>query len=315
MPVPTVTVVAALSSSSSCVTANAAPTPSSAITARPVARAKSLVLRAIGRAAGRAVGEHDRAVVSETGSPARSRRRIEAARGRRRRPQLVVGQQRQDEAVQGRLDVGHELDGRRGGRGRRAAADEHVEQAAELAEVVGRRRVGDGAAERSGLQHLGAGAAEDGAAGAVEHDGLAADGAVQEARGVQRGDGVGDVGADQQRLATGDGDAGAEARALDVLLDDDRVELGVGTGLRPRQDRREAGVPDRLVPGCELAERSRDGAGAGEPRDLDLGVRDRVHREVAGDSTDGRKRRRDPVATREYVRLTAHDEDLPRCIA
>ena len=119
-----------------------------------------------------------------------------------------------------------------------------------------------------------------------------------EARGVQRGDRVGDVGADQQRLPAGNGDAGAEARALDVLLDDDRVELGVGAGLRPREDGREAGVADRLVPGRELAERGRDGAGAGEPGDLDLGVGDRVHRQVAGDSTDGRKRRRDPVATR-----------------
>ena len=109
---------------------------------------------------------------------------------------------------------------------------------------------------------------------------------------------VGDVGADQQRLPAGQRDAGAEARALDVLLDDDRVELRIGTGLRPRQDGREAGVPHGLVAGCELAERRRDRAGAGESRDLDLRVGDRVHREVAGDSTDGGKRRRDPVATR-----------------
>ena len=233
----------------------------------------------------------------------------------RRRPQLVVGQQRQDEAVEGRFDIGHELDGRRRRCGRRAAADQHVEQPAELAEVVGRRRVGDRAAQGGSLQQLGPGAAEDRPAGAVEHDRLAADGAVHQARGVERGDRVGDVGADQQRLPARDGDTGAEARALDVLLDHDRVELGVGAGLRPRQHRREAGMADGLIPGRELAEGARDAAGAGEPGHLDLGVGDGVHREVAGDSTDRGKRRRDPVTTREYVRLTAHDENLPRCIA
>ena len=89
----------------------------------------------------------------------------------------------------------------------------------------------------------------------------------------------------------------------------------IATGLGPCEDGREAGMTHRLVPGGQLAECARHGAGAGEPGDLHLRIGDRVHREVAGDSTDGRKRRRDPVTTREYVRLTAHDENLPRCIA
>src|SRR4029078_12712026 len=82
-----------------------------------------------------------------------------------------------------------------------------------------------------------------------------------------------------------------------------------------RQSRSEAEGRRGLVPGGQLAERRRDVTGAGEPRNLDLGVRDRVHREVAGDSTDRAQRRRDPGASPEDVRLTAHDEDLPRCIA
>ena len=80
VPVAIVMVIDGLvSSSSSCVTAKAAPTPSSAITARPVARAKSLVVRAIGRAVAGRRRSDDRARARETGSPARSRRRIEAA--------------------------------------------------------------------------------------------------------------------------------------------------------------------------------------------------------------------------------------------
>ena len=193
------------------------------------------------------------------GSPARSRRRIDAAAaGGGGRSSSSDSSDRMRPFRAGSMS-GTSSTGGVGGRGRRAAADQHVEQPAELAEVVGRRRVGDGAAERRGLQHLRAGAAEDGAAGAVEHDRLAADGAVHAgARRAARRCASAMSAPTSSACRRGIGDAGAEARALDVLLDDDRVELGVGAGLRPREDGREAGVAHRLVPG-RRARRTRSG--------------------------------------------------------
>ena len=135
-------------------------------------------------------------------------------------------------------------------------------------------------------------------------------------RGVQRGDRVGDVGADQQRLPAGQRDAGAEARALRCAARR-RSRRARGRRRAPSTPApaRGRGAATAWYRAASSPNAGRHVARAGEPRHLDLRVGDGVHREVAGDSTDGGQRRRDPVATREYVRLTAHDEDLPRCIA